>query len=307
MCRDCGCGKDTGGWHQHEDGTWHTHDHGHDAHTHDQHTHHHHHSEDHNHSHEHHGEHQGHHHHHEHQHGISGAVSGGSSHGSAAGGGKVSIDTTQAVLAKNDQIAQTNRLWLHQNKVLALNFISSPGSGKTLLLEKLLPLLTAKMKVAVLVGDQATTLDADRLENKGARVKQINTHSSCHLDAPHIERELGTFVDPQTDLLIIENVGNLVCPSAFDLGEAAKVALLSSTEGEDKPVKYPVLFSQAQAVILTKMDLVPHLNWSLEKAKQQIRRLNAMAPIFQTSAQTGEGLAVLAQWIEEHLRQIKAH
>lgn len=306
MCRDCGCGRSdmqkNGGWHQHEDGTWHTHDHDHDhEHTHD-HDHEHGHAHTHEHEHHHHDHAHGHdhthHHDHSHQH----------HHGEAATGKvqKVVIDATQAVLAKNDQIAQTNRLWLLKNKVLCLNLISSPGTGKTLLLEKLLQLLSQKHKVAVLVGDQATSLDADRLQNKGAKVKQINTHSSCHLDAPHIEAELNTFVTPDTDILIIENVGNLVCPSAFDLGEAGKVALLSCTEGEDKPVKYPVLFAQAQAVILTKMDLVPHLNWSLEKAKGHIRQLNAMAPIFQTSAQTGAGLPELVKWIEDRLVQIRS-
>jgi hydrogenase nickel incorporation protein HypB len=265
MCRDCGCGKG-GGWHQHEDGTWHSHDHEHD--------------------HE--------HHHHDH-----------SKPTPTLNRHKVVIDSTQAVLARNDQIAQNNRLWFLQNKVLTLNLISSPGTGKTLLLEKLLQALTPSMKVVVLVGDQATTLDADRLQNKGAKVRQINTHSSCHLDAPHIESELGSFVTPDTDLLIIENVGNLVCPSAFDLGEAAKVALLSCTEGEDKPVKYPSLFAQAQLVVLTKMDLVPHLNWSLTKAREQIRRLNAMAPIIETSAQTGQGLSELVSWISERVTQIK--
>ena len=272
MCRDCGCGKG-GGWHQHEDGTWHSHDHEHD------HEHHHHDHE---------------HHHHDH-----------SKPTPTLNRHKVVIDSTQAVLARNDQIAQNNRLWFLQNKVLTLNLISSPGTGKTLLLEKLLQALTPSMKVVVLVGDQATTLDADRLQNKGAKVRQINTHSSCHLDAPHIESELGSFVTPDTDLLIIENVGNLVCPSAFDLGEAAKVALLSCTEGEDKPVKYPSLFAQAQLVVLTKMDLVPHLNWSLTKAREQIRRLNAMAPIIETSAQTGQGLSELVSWISERVTQIK--
>lgn len=276
MCKDCGCGM--GELHQHGDGTWHSHTHEHN------------HDKDHSHGHDHSHEHD-----HSHSH----------SHESKHQVKTVVIDTTKAVLAKNDSIAQENRLWFLQNRILCLNFISSPGSGKTLLLEIILEKLSKKHKVAVLVGDQATHLDADRMQNKGAKVKQINTHSSCHLDAPHIQTELNTFVGTDTDILIIENVGNLVCPSAFDLGEAAKVALLSCTEGEEKPVKYPVLFSQAQAVILTKMDLVPHLRWSKEKAIQQIRRLNAMTPIFETSAQDGLGLDELVQWIEVKLTQIK--
>lgn len=306
MCRDCGCGK--GGWHQHEDGTWHSHegDHGHsneDDHGHSHtHTHGH---EDHGHTHSHDGPIHGHNRDHDHSHGDDHGHGNKHDHSRTETSGRVIITSTQAVLAKNDEIAQANRMWFLKNKMLCLNFISSPGTGKTLLLEKLLGMLSQKHKVAVLVGDQATSLDADRLENKGAKVKQINTHSSCHLDAPHIQSELNSFITPDTEILIIENVGNLVCPSAFDLGEAAKVALLSCTEGEDKPVKYPVLFSQAQAVILTKMDLVPHLNWSLEKVKMHIRRLNVMAPIFQTSAQTGEGLEALVKWMEERLTQLR--
>ena len=276
MCKDCGCGM--GELHQHEDGTWHSHTHEHN-HNHD-------HDKDHSHDHDHDHDHS---HTHESKHQVKTVV----------------IDTTKAVLAKNDSIAQENRLWFLQNRMLCFNFISSPGSGKTLLLEKILEKLSKNHKVTVLVGDQATHLDADRMQNKGAKVKQINTHSSCHLDAPHIQSELNTFVGTDTDILIIENVGNLVCPSAFDLGEAAKVALLSCTEGEEKPVKYPVLFSQAQAVLLTKMDLVPHLHWSKEKAIQQIRRLNAMTPIFETSAQEGLGLDELVRWIEDKLTQIK--
>jgi hydrogenase nickel incorporation protein HypB len=267
MCRDCGCGKSD--LHQHEDGTWHSHEHGH--------------SHDHDHAHDHHD-------------GVGALVT----------RKKVTIETTQAVLAKNDQIAQENRLWFLKNKILCLNLISSPGTGKTLLLEKILGMLAPRHKVAILVGDQATSHDADRLQNKGAQVKQINTHSSCHLDAPHISEQLNSFVRPDTDILIIENVGNLVCPAAFDLGEAGKVALLSCTEGEDKPVKYPVLFAQAQAIVLTKMDLVPHLQWSLDATRGYIRRLNSMVPIFQTSAQRGEGLQEFVTWIENRLQAIRA-
>lgn len=267
MCRICGCGNK--GLHQHSDGTWHSHEHDHSS----DHDHHHHQSHD-NHS-----------HHHNHLH---------NDHSK-----KVSIDPMISVLQRNDQIAQDNRLWFLKNKILCLNFISSPGSGKTLLLEKLLPSLCEKFKTAVLVGDQATSLDAHRLLDKGAKIKQVNTPNSCHLDAPHVSQEIEGFISPPLDLLIIENVGNLVCPAMFDLGEAAKIALISSTEGEEKPLKYPSLFVQAQAVIITKSDLIPHLNWSLEKTVENIRRINLLAPIFVTSALKHQGFEPLISWIQK--------
>jgi hydrogenase nickel incorporation protein HypB len=281
MCRVCGC--EISGWHQHSDGHWHTHDQDHE----------------HDHIHTHEPEHVTHHHSH------SNEISLKSSNPELKLKEKKTIETRLSVLARNDQIGQSNREWLLKNKIFCINLMSSPGSGKTLLLEKILGHLSEKYKICVLVGDQATSLDAERLENKGAKVKQINTHNSCHLDAPHIEAELNSFVTPEMDLLIIENVGNLVCPTMFDLGEAAQVALLSSPEGEEKPTKYPVLFSKAQLVLITKMDLEPYLNWSLEKTKSQIRRLNAMVPIIPTSAQTGLGLDLVIGWIEEQFDKIK--
>ncbi len=212
---------------------------------------------------------------------------------------RVKMDVQHNILLRNVEVAQRNRFWFLENGILCLNFISSPGSGKTMFLEKLLPLLTMKYDVAVLVGDQATSLDSHRLMNKGARVKQINTPSSCHLDASHIEKELISFVTKQCDILIIENVGNLVCPAAFDLGEACKVALLSCTEGEEKPIKYPLLFSQALAIVLTKVDLAPYLDWSIELTLSNIRKVNALAPIFKSSAKNETGLDSFIEWIDQ--------
>ena len=177
----------------------------------------------------------------------------------------------------------------------AINLISSPGSGKTFLLEKTLELLNGRLRLAILTGDQEKDYDAQRLLKKGAKVKQLNTLSSCHLDAQMIERELGGFVEPNLDLLIIENIGNLVCPAAFDLGEAQKIALLSTTEGEDKPSKYPLLFHEAAVVMISKTDLMPYLDWSLEECISHIRRINSKAPIFQLSAKSGVGMDL---WIE---------
>jgi len=196
----------------------------------------------------------------------------------------------RSVLAKNDAIAAQNRTWFAAHGIHVLNLISAPGSGKTLLLEKTVARLGRNSRVVLLTGDQEQDFDAQRLRAVGAEVRQLNTGSSCHLDASMIARELGEFVKPVPQLLIIENVDNLVCPAAFDLGETMKVALLSSTEGEDKPSKYPLLFHEAGLIVLTKMDLVPHLDWNVDLCEGHIRRINTSAPILRLSARTGEGL-----------------
>jgi hydrogenase nickel incorporation protein HypB len=201
---------------------------------------------------------------------------------------KISLETS--VLAKNDQFAESNRVWFKKHNTKTINMMSSPGSGKTLLLEKTLAAFPTTKKITIITGDQEESFDADRLQGKGAIVKQLNTYSSCHLDAQMISHELGKSISEDTDLLIIENVGNLVCPAAFDLGEDKKIALLSTTEGEDKPSKYPVLFHTASAIIITKTDLIPHLDWSLEKCISHIRRVNPTAPIIKLSAKSGEGM-----------------
>jgi len=204
------------------------------------------------------------------------------------------IRLEESVLAKNDRIASENRQWFSDHHIRVLNLISSPGSGKTLLLEKTVQALAAAHvngKLAIVTGDQEKDFDAQRLKQAGAEVLQLNTQSSCHLDADMIRKQLGTFVRPDHQALIIENVGNLVCPAAFDLGENHKVALLSCTEGEDKPSKYPLLFREAALIVLTKMDLVPHLDWSLALCEQHIRSVNSHAPIVHLSARTGEGMA----------------
>jgi len=196
----------------------------------------------------------------------------------------------QSVLAKNDRIANENRNWFQEHDIRVINLISSPGSGKTLLLEKTIERLSDEFKTVILTGDQEQDFDARRLKAAGAEVLQLNTRSSCHLDASMIKNELGRFVRPEHKLLIIENVGNLVCPAAFDLGENMKIALLSSTEGEDKPSKYPLLFREAGLIILTKMDLLPHLEWNLELCESHIRKVNPTSPIIKLSARTGYGL-----------------
>lgn len=196
----------------------------------------------------------------------------------------------QKILSRNDATALENRSWLKEHKVVAMNLISSPGSGKTLLLERTLEMLQGHVKCAVITGDQQTDNDARRLEGKGARIRHIETISACHLNAETVGKLLPEVIDKDTKLLFIENVGNLVCPSAFDLGENFKVALLSTTEGEDKPVKYPSLFSQAPITILTKTDLIPHLDWDIKLCREYLRQINPGVFIFELSARTGTGM-----------------
>ena len=199
------------------------------------------------------------------------------------------------ILSRNDELAEKNRQWLAERGITALNLISAPGSGKTLLLEKTLDRLRGRVPCAVITGDQRTDNDARRLQGKGAVVRQIETISACHLDAERVGQLLPEVTHDGAKLLFIENVGNLVCPAAFDLGENFKVALLSTTEGEDKPVKYPALFSLAPVVVLTKMDLAPHLDWSLARCRENLRRMRPGVFVFELSAKTGDGMD---QWID---------
>jgi hydrogenase nickel incorporation protein HypB len=201
-------------------------------------------------------------------------------------------------LAANDRIAADNRAFLRARGIAALNLISAPGSGKTALLERTLEHLRSRVGCAVIVGDVQTDRDARRLADRGAPVLQIETHSSCHLDARHIAAAMPQVVGPGTRLLLIENVGNLVCPAAFDLGETAQIALMSVTEGEDKPRKYPVLFSQAPVAVVTKVDLVPHLRWDMAACRESIRSVRPDVMIFELSAFTGDGMDAWLAYLE---------
>jgi hydrogenase nickel incorporation protein HypB len=281
MCLDCGCNeanKGKAGSHAHP------HDHGHGPHTHE-HDHDHEHSHDHGHAHDHDHAHS-HDHPHEHNHDPA--------HDAPATVTRT-VTLEQKILARNDAAADRNRQWLAERGVTAINFISSPGSGKTTLLERTLERLNGRIRAAVIAGDVQTDHDARRLAGKGAVVAQIETGGACHLDAETIGKHLPSVVTEGVRLLFIENVGNLVCPAAFDLGEAFKVALLSATEGEDKPVKYPTLFSQAPVALLTKMDLAPHLSWSVAKCREYLRKVRPGVFIFEVSAQTGQGMDA---WID---------
>jgi hydrogenase nickel incorporation protein HypB len=192
------------------------------------------------------------------------------------------------ILAKNDSLAKQNREYFDQHHIRVVNIISSPGSGKTLLLEKTLKYLK---NTAVIIGDQEQSFDADRIAAQGGRVLQLNTHSSCHLNAQMIYEQLDRFITPDLDLLIIENVGNLVCPAAFYLGEHAKIAILSTPEGEEKPIKYPVLFHEAQLIVINKIDLADVLDWNREKCLNYIRKVNPKSPILELSAKTEKGIS----------------
>jgi len=210
------------------------------------------------------------------------------------------IELEQKLLSHNDEIAEANRAFFKQNGIAAINIISSPGSGKTLLLEKTLEALKDTIQCAVIVGDLQTDNDARRLADKGASVKQIQTGSSCHLDASQVADALGEVAGAGTKLLFIENVGNLVCPTSFDLGEDFKIALLSVTEGEDKPLKYPALFSRAPVTVVTKTDLVPHLDVDMKALRDNLRTVHPGVFAFELSAKTGDGIAA---WLD-YLRNL---
>ena len=207
------------------------------------------------------------------------------------------ISLEQKVLEKNDQLAEHNRRSLAERGVLALNITSSPGAGKTTLLERTIRELKADRPVAVIEGDQETLLDAERIRAAGARAVQVNTGAGCHLDADMVHRALHA-LDPESgSLLFIENVGNLVCPALFDLGEHSKVVVISVTEGADKPLKYPHMFAAAGLVIVNKLDLLPYVDFDLEKCCGYAGSVNPDVKILPLSATTGEGVQAWYDWI----------
>jgi hydrogenase nickel incorporation protein HypB len=267
MCTTCGCGTDEariegnaghGHVHGHDHGHDHAHDHGHDhGHPHAQHA----------------------------------------GHGHESPGRSRIVQLERDILEKNNGFARSNRARFAARGVLALNLVSSPGSGKTTLLVKTIEALNGRFPVAVIEGDQETTRDAERIRATGAPALQINTGKGCHLDAHmvgHAAEQLGL---PNGGLLLIENVGNLVCPAAFDLGEAHKVVVLSVTEGEDKPLKYPDMFRAATLMLLNKCDLLPHLEFDVQLAIDCARRVNPALQVLQVSATRGTGMADWLGWI----------
>ncbi|MEJ2432308.1 MAG: hydrogenase nickel incorporation protein HypB [Pseudolabrys sp.] len=282
MCATCGCqdggkttmtnlqtgtvseiGHDPHGHygHFHADGTWHSHAQGEepDSHDHDH----------------------GHHHGYSHDHSHNGEV----------------LNLETRVLAKNNALAATNRAWFAGREILALNLLSSPGAGKTTLLERTIADLSGELSLYVIEGDQAGANDGERIRRAGAPAVQVNTGTGCHLDADMTARALAELKPAARSVVLIENVGNLVCPALFDLGERTKVVIFSATEGEDKPLKYPHMFRAAGLVLLNKCDLLPHLDFSVEQAVANLRQVNTQAPHINLSARTGEGLDEWYRWV----------
>lgn len=269
MCESCGCGSNdfrivVPGEHEHSHDHEHdqAHSHGHHTHTHDGHTHSH--PHDHTHSQE------------------------------------KEITIQQDILENNMKLAERNRGFFEAKKIFAVNLISSPGSGKTSLLEKTITALKNKKSIAVIEGDQQSTRDADRIISKGVKAIQINTGKGCHLDADMVNRALKQLEVPDKSILLIENVGNLVCPSMFDLGEAFRVVMISVTEGEDKPLKYPYIFDSSQFCIINKTDLLPYLDFNIDELKKNALQVNPKIKFFEMSVKTGEGINGWLEWLEKN-------
>ncbi|MEH1907647.1 MAG: hydrogenase nickel incorporation protein HypB [Nostoc sp.] len=207
------------------------------------------------------------------------------------------ISLEQDILAKNNLIAAQNRGWFKGRNILALNLMSSPGAGKTTLLTRTISDLKHQLSLSVIEGDQETANDAKKIKETGCKVIQINTGTGCHLDASMIDRGLQQLNPPLNSVVMIENVGNLVCPALFDLGENAKVVILSVTEGEDKPIKYPHIFRASDIMILTKIDLLPYVDFDVQKCIEYAKQINPQIQIFQVSATTGAGLENWYAWL----------
>ena len=243
---------------------------------------------------EHHHDRHDHHHHHQHHH-----------HGAGGGKGirKVAVETD--ILARNNRLAAANHALFGTSGVFVLNLVSSPGSGKTTILEKTLAALSGTARCAVIEGDQQTDRDAVRIAATGVPVRQINTGAGCHLDAHMVGHAVEHFDLGNLDLLLIENVGNLVCPASFDLGEHHKLVVLSVTEGEDKPLKYPQIFHAADVMLLNKTDLLPHLDFDMVKCREIARRVNPGIIIFEVSGKTGYGMEGWYRWLAQGMRASK--
>ncbi|MDY6824016.1 MAG: hydrogenase nickel incorporation protein HypB [Thermodesulfobacteriota bacterium] len=219
------------------------------------------------------------------------------------------VKVVRRVLDANETMAEANRKRFSENNVFVLNIMSSPGAGKTTLLEKTLEAIMPDIRTAVIVGDICTTNDADRLAKSGADIVQVNTDEfggDCHLAAHVIENAASGFDLANLDLLIVENVGNLVCPAEFDIGENARAVVLSITEGEDKPLKYPLMFRVCDVALLNKVDLLPHLEFDIAQAAANIRQINPDMPVFETSSSTGEGLTPWLDWLKQKVADKKS-
>jgi hydrogenase nickel incorporation protein HypB len=273
VCKDCGCGL-VGEVHIDGPEPGHSHPHGHEhAHPHDH---------DHPHTHPH-------------------------PHDDPSEGDRRTVSVRQAILAKNDRLAERNRGYFKAKALLVLNVLSSPGSGKTAFIERTVADLGDRLRVGVIAGDLETDNDAKRLRARGVPTVQITTGNVCHLEAEMVARAMEKMPLDSLDVLVIENVGNLVCPASYDLGEDVRVVLLSVTEGEDKPLKYPVMFRTAQVVVVNKMDIAGPVGFDRDTAVRNIRRVAPEATILEVSARTGQGMAQWSAYLEERHRREKGH
>jgi hydrogenase nickel incorporation protein HypB len=286
MCGTCGCGGPEGTVKIQKPGVGFTPDpHHEDHHHHHDHGHHHDHHNHHNHSHDHSHDHEHGHHHHDHQKSI--------------------IEVEQDILQHNNVLAARNRGYFEAKNIFAINLVSSPGSGKTSLLERTLKDLKNELSFSVIEGDQQTMNDANRIEALNVPVIQINTGKGCHLESDMVYDAVKQLSPKDNSILMIENVGNLVCPSMFDLGEKNRVVIISTTEGEDKPLKYPDMFHTSDICVINKIDLLPYLNFDIEKLKSYALQVNPRLQFFEVSATTGQGMENWYQWLRQahHLAQ----
>jgi len=219
----------------------------------------------------------------------------------------VKVKVVKKILEANDRIAEANRRMLAEAEIFTVNLMSAPGAGKTTLLTRTIEGLGQKIRFGVIEGDIQGTHDAEVISSLGVPVVQINTEGACHLDANMISEILPQMPLEGLDVLVVENVGNLVCPAEFDVGEDVKVMLLSITEGDDKPLKYPLMFQMSEALIVNKTDLLPHLDVSLEKIRRDARALNPKLEIFEVSCKTGEGLETWLRWLEKRKESQSLH
>jgi hydrogenase nickel incorporation protein HypB len=290
MCTTCGCSSDeneikytkmgekqnhsnNGSFHHHHNNELH-HDHDHDDHNHDH---------EHFHDHSHHGHSNSHNHNHSHEISV--------------------IQLEKDILHKNQLTAERNRGFFEALNIFSINLVSSPGSGKTSLLERTITDLKSKITFSVIEGDQQTTNDADRIHKLNVPVIQINTGKGCHLDSEMISRAVKELKPKQDSIMMIENVGNLVCPAMFDLGESKRIVIISVTEGEDKPLKYPDMFYGSQVCIINKIDLLPYLKFDLEKLKEYARKVNPKLEFFEVSTTSGEGLEAWYKYLTQSINQ----
>ncbi len=301
MCGTCGCGSPDGKAvlrkpsqnHDHQSDHHHGHDH---SHGHD-----HHHEHDHHHGHDHHHHENGHSHSHAHSHDhehAHGHSHGHSHHHHDHDHRSTVLEVEKNILLQNDMQAARNRGYFEAKQILALNLVSSPGSGKTSILERTLKDLKDEISFTVIEGDQQTLQDANRIDALQIPVIQINTGKGCHLESDMVFDAVKELAPKDKSILMIENVGNLVCPSMFDLGEKHRVVILSITEGEDKPLKYPDMFHSSDICLINKIDLLPHLNFDLDKLKEYALQVNPNLQFFEISATTGEGMQSWYDWLE---------